>query len=81
MQLKVDGMTCAHCERAITRAVGALGGHARVDLAGGTVTVEGIADEAAVRRAIEGEGYVVAGVDPAAERAAGGQCCGGGCHG
>ncbi len=82
MQLKVDGMTCAHCERAITRAIEALGGRAQVDLAGGRVTVEGVADEAAVRRAIEGEGYAVAAVDPAVrDEAEGGSCCGGGCHG
>lgn len=80
MQLKVDGMTCAHCERAITRAIEALGGRARVDLAGGTVTVEGVADEAAVRRAIEDEGYTVVDM-PAGDASKAGACCGGGCHG
>jgi copper chaperone len=77
MQLSVEGMTCAHCERTITRAIEALGGRARVDLAAGTVAIEGLADEAAVRDAIEAEGYTVTGTGgPAA-----GTCCGGGCHG
>lgn len=60
MRFKVEGMTCAHCERAIQQAVAALGGTAEVDLAAGTVHVHGIDDEAAVHRAIEEEGYTVA---------------------
>lgn len=59
MRLNVEGMTCAHCERAIKRAVAALGGTAEVDLAAGTVEVTGIDDIAAVRRTIEEEGYTV----------------------
>lgn len=59
MRLNVEGMTCAHCERAVRQAVEALGGTARVDLASGTVEVDGIEDAGAVRRAIENEGYAV----------------------
>lgn len=59
MQLKVEGMTCAHCERAVQKAVAALGGTAEVDLAAGTVRVSGTDDAAAVRRVIEEEGYKV----------------------
>lgn len=59
MQLNVEGMTCAHCERAVQKAVAALGGTAKVDLAAGTVQVSGTDDVAAVRRAIEEEGYKV----------------------
>lgn len=59
MRLNVEGMTCAHCERAIKQAVAALGGTAEVDLAAGTVEVTGIDDIAALRRAIEEEGYTV----------------------
>lgn len=73
MQLNVEGMTCAHCERAIQQAVAALGGSARVDLASGTVEVIGVEDGAAVRRAIEAEGYSV--VDRAATPVRSG-CCG-----
>lgn len=64
MQIKVEGMTCAHCERAIQQAVAALGGSADVDLAAGTVAVTGVDDIAAVRQAIEAEGYTI--VDNAA---------------
>jgi copper chaperone len=59
MKLKVSGMTCGHCERAVQKAVAALGGTATVDLAAGTVEVAGVEDTGAVRRAIEKEGYVV----------------------
>lgn len=59
MRLNVEGMTCGHCERAIKQAVAGLGGSAEVDLGSGTVDVEGADDAAAVRRAIEGEGYKV----------------------
>ena len=59
MTLNVQGMTCGHCVRAVERAIEALGGQARVDLEAGTVEVEGVGDEAAVRRAIESEGYRV----------------------
>lgn len=61
MKFDVEGMTCGHCVRAITGAVEAIGGSAKVDLDAGTVEVEGVQDEAAVRRAIEGEGYTVVG--------------------
>lgn len=74
MRLDVEGMTCAHCERAIRQAVEALGGTAQVDLATGTVQVEGIDDAAAVRRAIEDEGYAV--VDQAIAPAPPGCCRG-----
>ena len=77
MKFNVEGMTCSHCERAITRAVAALGGTARVDIAAGTVEVDGVTDEVRVRAAIEDEGYRVAASDVAAEKA--GSCCGG-CH-
>jgi copper chaperone len=40
--LRVDGMSCEHCVKAITKAVGGLPGvsSVAVDLAGKTVTVE-----------------------------------------
>jgi copper chaperone len=61
MKFTVEGMTCSHCERAISKAIERLGGRAEVDLSAGTVAVDGVADEAAVRAAIEAEGYQVAG--------------------
>ena len=61
MDLSVVGMTCAHCVRAVTEAVSALPGvqAVAVDLASGTVRVEGQCDPGTVRAAIEGEGYTI----------------------
>lgn len=61
LKLKVDGMTCGHCAQTVTRAVEAVPAveRALVDLETGEVTVEGGADEGAVRRAIEDAGYDV----------------------
>ncbi len=61
MELAVEGMTCAHCVRAVNEAVGTLPGvlGVAVDLKSGRVRVEGQPDPATVREAIEAEGYVV----------------------
>ncbi|MBP2231985.1 copper chaperone [Azospirillum agricola] len=61
--LKVSGMTCGHCAQTVTRAVEALPAveRALVDLKAGAVSVEGNADMAAVRKAIEDAGYEVEG--------------------
>ncbi len=61
LDFQVEGMTCGHCERAVTRAVQSVDPTARitVDRAADRVTVESAADAAAVQRAIEAEGYVV----------------------
>ncbi|HEY4249671.1 MAG TPA: cation transporter [Roseomonas sp.] len=63
MVLKVDGMSCAHCVRAVTGAVLAqdAGAKVDVDLAAGLVTLETVAPRAAVAAAIAEEGYAVAG--------------------
>ena len=62
LQLRVTGMTCAHCVRAVGDAVRAVPGteSVAVDLASGTVRVQGAPDPDAVRAAIEAEGYEVA---------------------
>ena len=73
MRLNVEGMTCAHCERSVRQAVEALGGTARVDLASGTVEVEGVEDAGAVRQAIKNEGYTV--VDAPSGTPGTGGCC------
>jgi copper chaperone len=81
MKFQVEGMTCSHCERAITRAIDRLGGLARVDVGGGTVEVEGVSDLAAVTRAIEEEGYKVVGsFEAGASATEGGKTCCGTCH-
>ena len=57
----VKGMTCAHCQRAVTQAIQSRdpGAKVDVDLEAGVVRVEGGLDEAAIREAIEEEGYQV----------------------
>jgi copper chaperone len=62
--LKVNGMSCEHCVRAVTKAAEALTGvkKAAVDLKGGTVALEydpGKIALDAVKAAITGEGYEV----------------------
>jgi copper ion binding protein len=58
----VTGMSCQHCVDAITEEVGSVDGvdSVSVDLGANTVTVEGSADDAAVRAAIDEAGYAVA---------------------
>jgi copper chaperone CopZ len=57
----VEGMSCGHCVTAITGEVTKVAGvsDVAVDLAAGTVTVSGEADDAAVRAAIDEAGYTV----------------------
>jgi copper chaperone CopZ len=57
----VEGMTCQHCVDAITREVSGVAGvtGVTVDLAAGTVTVSGAAEDAAVRAAVDEAGYAV----------------------
>ncbi|OLU14078.1 copper resistance protein CopZ [Pseudomonas sp. PA1(2017)] len=56
---KVEGMTCAHCERAITGAVQAVDASAQVqvDIAGGEVRVRTTHPVDQVLEAIINEGY------------------------
>ena len=61
LNLNVTGMTCGHCEAAVTRAIHAVDPAAKVtvDRAADRVTVDSAADPAAVQRAVEEEGYGV----------------------
>ncbi|MGR3373241.1 heavy-metal-associated domain-containing protein [Pseudooceanicola nanhaiensis] len=61
MDFQVQGMTCGHCERAVTQAVRGLDPDAKVsvDRASGRVSVESGTDAHAIRKAIEDEGYRV----------------------
>lgn len=58
---KVSGMTSGHCAKSVTRALEALPAveRALVDLELGEVSVEGEADEQAIRRAVADAGYAV----------------------
>jgi copper chaperone CopZ len=58
---QVDGMTCAHCERAVTDEVTSLAGVTGIDVsaATGVLTVEStsVVDDALVLAAVEEAGY------------------------
>jgi copper chaperone len=58
---QVQGMTCGHCERAVTQAVKQVDPQAqvRIDRAQGRVDVLSAAPRAALARAIADEGYTV----------------------
>jgi copper chaperone len=58
---KVQGMSCEHCVRVITRAVQVLdeAAEVEVDLAGGEVRVSSRLSVAELEEAIRGEGYEV----------------------
>lgn len=61
LDFQVQGMTCGHCERAVTKAVQSLdpGAQVTVDRPSGRVSVATEKDAEAIRRAIEDEGYRV----------------------
>jgi copper chaperone len=63
--IKVDGMSCEHCVKAVKGAASEIAGvtSVDVDLDGGSATVEfdpAIASLAAIKAAIEEQGYDVA---------------------
>ena len=60
--LQVQGMTCGHCERAVTQAVQTVDPSAqvRIDRASGTVNIDSTAAREALAAAITEEGYKVA---------------------
>jgi copper chaperone len=63
LRYSVPGMHCAHCERALTEELTAVGGVAHVDvnLAAKVVVVRGEAlDDGVLRRAIDEAGYEAA---------------------
>ena len=61
----VQGMTCAHCVRAVTEEISAIDGvtDVAVDLPSGAVTVTsaGPLDDTRVRTAVDEAGYALAG--------------------
>lgn len=59
----VKGMTCQHCVDSVTEEVSQVAGveRARVELAGGRLTVTGSADAAAIRAAVDEAGYELVG--------------------
>jgi copper chaperone len=60
LKLKVDGMTCGHCEMTVKKALGRVPGVERVvsvDRARGLAIVEGTADPELLCGVVEAEGY------------------------
>lgn len=59
---QVQGMTCAHCERAVAEAVRQVDPQAevKIDRSTGTVNVQSNVGRAALAHAIADEGYTVA---------------------
>jgi copper chaperone len=58
----VQGMTCGHCERAVTQAVKTVdpAAEVRVDISAGKVQVQTSQPREAIAKAIADEGYPVA---------------------
>lgn len=58
-ELKISGMTCGHCEKAVRGALSGVPGvrEVRVDLGSGTASVQGDADAQALIAAVTEEGY------------------------
>ncbi len=59
----VAGMTCGHCEQAVTRALKGVDANAlvQIDRSHNKVEVESTADRQALQHAVEEEGYEVQG--------------------
>ena len=59
IELNVEGMTCNHCVKAVTRAVQEVdpGAEVSVDLQGGRVRVDGKGSADVLSRAISEAGY------------------------
>jgi len=58
--LKIEGMSCQHCVKAVEQALAGVNGVERVvdvDLDAGEARVEGNADTASLIAAVEDEGY------------------------
>lgn len=65
MKMMVEGMTCGHCIRTITKAIQVLDASARVtvNLAEKTVVIDGDINPAFAEAVIEAEGYAVTAVE------------------
>lgn len=66
MKLIVEGMSCGHCVRSVTKAIHAHdpGARVTVDLAHGIVRIDGTIGVAAACEAISAEGYTITSVEP-----------------
>ena len=63
IELKITGMTCGHCVKAVTEALAEVPGVEKVvdvNLEQGTARIEGTADNRKLVEAVEEEGYEAA---------------------
>lgn len=62
IELKVDGMSCQHCVKAVTNSIREIDPTAgvNIDLASGKVAVDSVQPVDALKAAIEDAGYTVA---------------------
>lgn len=66
MTLEIAGMSCAHCQARVEKALASVAGvdSVKVDLANGTATVEGKdLDAKALAHAVTDAGYAVTAID------------------
>lgn len=65
MKIKIEGMSCQHCIAHVTEALKNIPGLSdiKVSLEEKCATVSGSADPAAIKAAIEEEGYDVVGIE------------------
>ena len=64
-KILIEGMSCAHCTAHVNDALSKLSGVTEVkevNLAGKYALIEGSADDASIKAAIEEEGYDVVGI-------------------
>jgi copper chaperone len=64
-KILIEGMSCAHCTAHVKDALSKLSGVTKVkeiNLAGKYALIEGTADDASIKAAIEEEGYDVVGI-------------------
>lgn len=61
--LKIEGMTCGHCQASVERALNGVSGvtDARVNLARKEAVVKGVAERGNLVQAVEDAGYTVVG--------------------
>lgn len=65
--LKIEGMSCQHCQQAVERALSQVSGatRVRVELASHSARVEGDCDPEALREAVEEAGFMVVSISAA----------------
>lgn len=61
--IHIEGMMCAHCVAHVQKALDALGVKAEVSLENKCAIVQGAADDAALKKAVEDAGYTVTGIE------------------